>query len=137
MNQNYQIGDYVNLDGDVHPYRIIEVSNPTPYYGETYVMIENGCDDGLSPIKITTETLVAFGLKLEYFADMCFAKLKFDDGTGVYLSKKGREWVFHNNEPFEIPPSIYTVCCPVVNIHDIQHAMRVAGITKELEYKEK
>ena len=92
----------------------------------------------LEPISIEPEVLEAFGFKLEYIADMCFAKLKFDDGTGVYLSKKGRDWDFSNNEPFEFPPFIYaTVCCPVKNIHDIQHAMRVAGITKELEYKEK
>lgn len=137
MNQNYQIGDYLNLDGDVYPYRVIEVSNPTPFYGETYVMIENGCDDGLSPIKITPETLEAFGFKLEYFGGMWFAKLKFDDGTVVYLSKKSREWVFCNNEPFEIPKSIYSMCVPVRNIHEIQHCMRVANIEKELEYNKK
>lgn len=91
----------------------------------------------LEPIPIEPEVLEAFGFKLEYISDWCFAKLKFDDGTGVYLSKKCWDWVFSNNEPFEIPNSIYSVCVPVRNIHEIQHAMRVAGITKELEYKEK
>lgn len=93
--------------------------------------------EDFEPIPIEPAVLEAFGFTLEYIVDMCFAKLKFDDGTGVYLSKKGWDWVFSNNEPFEIPQCIYTICCPVVNIHDIQHAMRVAGITKELEYKEK
>lgn len=134
MNQNYHIGDYLNLDGDVHPYRVIEVSNPTLGYGNTHVMIENGCDEGLSPIKITPETLEAFGFVKEEF---------IDDGSDVWykLIYYGYE-VYWYVDVIPSPRGWYVsingennVCARVNNIHEIQNAMRVVGIEMELRYK--
>lgn len=86
--------------------------------------------DELESIPIEPDVLEAFGFKKGVaLNDIEFWHILLGDvDIAVIPSSKGW-WVRISGKNY--------ISVQVCNIHDIQHAMRVAGITKELEYKEK
>ena len=84
----------------------------------------------LESIPIEPAILEAFGFKKDVaLNDIEFFHILLGEvDIAVIPSSKGW-WVRISGKNY--------VSVQVCNIHDIQHAMRVAGITKELEYKEK
>lgn len=84
----------------------------------------------LESIPIEPYVLEAFGFKKDVaLNDIEFWHILLGEvDIAVIPSSKGW-WVRISGKNY--------VSVQVCNIHDIQHAMRVAGITKELEYKEK
>ena len=84
----------------------------------------------LEAIPINPDVLDAFGFKKDVaLNDIEFFHILLGEvDIAVIPSSKGW-WVRISGKNY--------VSVQVCNIHDIQHAMRVAGITKELEYKEK
>ena len=84
----------------------------------------------LESIPIEPAVLEAFGFKKDVaLNDIEFFHILLGEvDIAVIPSSKGW-WVRISGKNY--------VSVQVCNIHDIQHAMRVAGITKELEYKEK
>lgn len=96
----------------------------------------------LEPIPIDHVVLEAFGFKegvLNNLAQPCWIIwwIENDTQTSVevwpekFQDVDGSDWICRIN------CQLNHCQIQVRNIHDIQHAMRVAGITKELEYKEK
>ncbi len=86
--------------------------------------------DELESIPIEPAILEVFGFKKDVaLNDIEFWHILLGEvDIAVIPSSKGW-WVRISGKNY--------VSVQVCNIHDIQHAMRVAGITKELEYKEK
>ena len=103
-------------------------------------MIENSCDDGLSPIKITPETLEAFGFKKEkenlYRLDTGIRKqyVVVFNIQDKWKCECGNMFGSMDDHPSLSENEVKKVVC---NIHEIQHCMRDANIKKEIEYKEK
>lgn len=98
--------------------------------------------DELESIPIEPAVLEAFGFNegvLNNIAQPCWIIwwIESDTQTSVevwpekFQDTDGTDWICRINR------QLNHCQVQVKNIHEIQHAMRVAGITKELEYKEK
>lgn len=132
MEYNYHRGDYLRWH-QVHE-QIGKITGIDTFRN----IIELTDKDGIclaniedfEPIPIEPDVLEAFGFKKDIaLNDIEFWHILLGEvDIAVIPSSKGW-WVRISGKNY--------ASVQVCNIHDIQHAMRVAGITKELEYKEK
>ena len=125
------VGDWVQ-DKEGTPAKILGIEQ---WSGDYYLNVEvNGADvgnviaEGALPIPITPEILEKNGSKkTEFVKDSGYEFYQSDD---FYASRvEGSKWwtIIVRNECREV------VNCYVQHIHQLQHALRLAGVEKEIE----
>ena len=143
--EELMLGDWVLYDGE--PVRIGRISDISP--SEEHIMLCNALEgtfpaspERLQPIPITDDILENSGFVHSRCLGLSEHSSKVgQSGTYLYTSTSVREKMaggYHLTitvDDKDIPEMSITFDMRVFNVHQLQHAMRLAGINKELTIK--
>ena len=120
--EELMIGDYLMHDGS--PYRVIQVDGIV----RDGWMIENGEEDCGEPIPLTPEILEKNGLEKDNHGRIYGEYFDEDSNRDLEITvddKTGEVWWSYNWNEYYIIRLRY--------VHQLQHALRLCGIEKEIE----
>lgn len=132
------VGDWVRI-GDCGEHsgeqgKVVAISLESNYVGILTTHIIEECEDDVFPIPITPEILDKNWFTREWGAfthiTMVGDKVRtisFKEGY-LLVSKRGAR-----KNAFEYPDTEAQIAIPCLYVHELQHALRLAGIEKEIE----
>lgn len=128
--KDLSVGDWVKSPITNIPYQITGAFI-TPDVGEIVMLQSNGGEElrcpseSIEPIPITPEVLLKNGFKEHIFPD------QYKNAEKCTIVRAGKEWDFNSAiEEYRFIGK-YQSLYGLQFVHELQHALRVAGITRE------